>query len=115
MPSSLSLLPFGVIVATIATIATAVTVVAVVLVASATVAFAAFVIALAVLNTTFLTVDVSLTFDCCVPLPPKDDHRLPPTLGKVQSWPSLPSFVDCHHRRRMTSPLPHHSFASAAT
>ena len=60
-----------------------------------------------VVANTFLTVDAGLLiFDCCVHLPPEEDHRLPPTLGKVPSWPSLPSFVDCRCRRRTTSPLP---------
>ena len=69
-----------------------------------------------VVITTFLTVDAGLLiFDCCVHLPPEEDHRLPPTLGKVPSWPSLPSFVDCRCRRRTTSPLPHYSFASASS
>ncbi len=49
MPSLLSLSPYGVIVSAIA---------AVVLVAPATVALAAFVIALAVVTTTFLAIDV---------------------------------------------------------
>jgi len=75
--------PFGVIVATVAAFAVAavvVTVVAVVLIAPATVALAAFVIALAVVTTTFLAIDVGLIFDCCVPLPPEEDHRLPPSM-----------------------------------
>jgi hypothetical protein len=127
MPSLLSLSPFGVIVgaiaavaavaaiAAVAAVAAVVTVAAVVLVAPATVALAAFVVTLAVVATTFLTVDAGLIFDCCVPLPPEEDHRLPPTLGKVPTWPSSPSFVDCHRRRRTTSPLPHYSFASASS
>ena len=63
-------------------------------------------------------VDVDLIFDCCVPSPPEEDHRLPPSSGKVPSWPSLPSFIDCRRRRRRrtTSPHPCHSFfASAAS
>ena len=112
MPFSLSLLPLGVIVAAI----TAVAVVVVVLVDPAPVALAAFVIALAVDTTMFLTVGAGLLiFDCCVPSLPEEDHRLPPPLGKVPSWPSSPSFVDCRRRRRTTSPIPHHSFASAAS
>ena len=95
MPSSLSLLPFGIIVAPIATVVAVITVIAVVLVAPATVALAAFVVALAVVTTTFLAIDVGLMFDCCVPLLPEEDHRLPPPSGKVPSWPSSPSFVDC--------------------
>ena len=106
---------FGVIVAAIAAVAAIVTVVAVVLVAPATVALAAFILTLAVVTTTFFTVDVGLMFDCCVPLPPEEDHHLPPPSGKVPSWPSSPSFVDCRRRRRTTSPLPRHSFASAAS
>ena len=50
--------PFGIIVAAIATVATVVTVVAVVLVAPATVALATFVVALAVVTTKFLAIDV---------------------------------------------------------
>ena len=86
----------------------------VVLVDPAPVTLAAFVVALAVIATTFLTVDAGIIFDCCVPLPPEEDHRLPPPSGKVPSWPSSPYFVDCRRRRRTTSPLPRHSFASAA-
>ena len=78
-------------------------------------ALAAFAIALAVVATTFLAIDAGLIFDCCVPLPPEEDHCLPPTLGKVRSWPSSPSFVDCRRRRNTTSPLPRRSFASAAS
>ena len=62
--------------------------VVVVLIAPAPVALAAFVATLAVVTTTFLTVDVGLIFDCCVPLPPEEDHRLPPPSGKV-----VPSFT----------------------
>jgi len=58
--------------------------VVVVLVSPAPVALAAFV-ALAVVATTFLVVDVSLIFDCCVPSPPEEDHRLPPPSGKAMS------------------------------
>ena len=110
----LSLLPFGIIVAAVAAIAV-VTVVAVVLVAPATAALAAFVVALTVVPTMFLAVDVGLMFDCCVPLLPEEDNHLPPPSGKVLSWPLSPFFVDCRRRRRMTSPLPHHSFTSAAS
>ena len=78
-------------------------------------ALAAFAIALAVVATTFLAIDVGLIFDCCVPLPPEEDHCLPPPSGKALAWPSSPSFVDCCRRRRRTPPLPHHSFASAAS
>jgi hypothetical protein len=46
--------------------------------------------ALAVVTTTFLAADVGLIFDCCVPSLPEEDHCLPPTSGKVPSWP-LPS------------------------
>jgi hypothetical protein len=61
MPSSLSLSPYSVLVAAVAAVA------AVVLVAPATVtALATFVIALTVVTTTFLAVDVGLIFDCCV-------------------------------------------------
>ena len=70
MPSLLSLSPFGVIVGAIATVAA---VAAVVLVAPATVALAAFVVTLAVVATTFLTVDAGLIFDCRVPLPSSSD------------------------------------------
>ena len=90
MPFSLSLSPIGVIVVAITTIAAVVTVVAVVLVAPATVAHAAFVMALAVVTTTFLAVYVGLIFDCCVPFLPEEDHRLSPPSRKVPSWPSLP-------------------------
>jgi hypothetical protein len=85
--------PFGVIVAAVAAAAVAAVaaVVAVALVAPATVALAAFVIALAVVTTTFLAVDAGLMFDCCVPLPPEEDHRLPPPSGKVPTWPSSSS------------------------
>ena len=58
----LSLSPFGIIVAAVAAIAV-VTVVAVVLVAPATAALAAFVVALTVVPTMFLAVDVGLMFD----------------------------------------------------
>jgi hypothetical protein len=106
----MSLLPFGVIVATLVAVAT---IAAVVLVAAANIALSTFVVALAVVTTTFLAVDVALVFDCCVPLPQEEDHHLPPPSGKAPSWPLLPSFVDCPHQRR-TMPLhPHHSFASA--
>ena len=64
--------------------------VAVVLLDPAPVALAAFVIALAVVFTTVLTIDAGLIFDCCVPSSPEEDHCLPPTSGKVPSWP-LPS------------------------
>ena len=111
LPSALSLLPFGVIVATV--IATAV--VTVVHVDPATAAFAAFVFTLTVVATTFLAFDVTLVFDCCVPLPPEEDHRFPPPLGKAPSWPSSPSFIDCCRRRRAMPPLPGHGFASAAS
>jgi len=113
MPSSLSLLPFGVILAAVA--AVVVTVVAVVLEAPATITLANFAVALAVVTTTVLTIDVGLIFDCCVPSPQEEDHRLPSPSGKVPSRPLSPSFVDCCHRRRTTSPLPRHSFASAAS
>ena len=99
----------------VAAVANVVDDVTVVLVAPATVALAAFVIALAVVTTTFLAVDAGLIFDCCVPLPPEEDHRLPPPSGKVPSWPSSPYFVDCRRRRRTTSTLPRHSLASAAS
>ena len=66
MPSSLSLLPFGVIAATVAVVAAIITIVAIVLVAPATITLAAFVVALAVVATMFLAVDVGLIFDCCV-------------------------------------------------
>ena len=88
MPSSLSLSPFGVFVVAFAAVIAVVTVITVVLVAPATVALAAFVIALAVVTTTFLSVDVGLIFDCCVPSLPEEDHHLPPPSGKVPSWPS---------------------------
>ncbi len=81
LPSSLSSLPFGVIIATIT---------AVVFVAPAAVALAAFVVALAVVATTFLTAEVALVVDCCVPFMPEEDHRLPFPSGKVPPWPLLP-------------------------
>jgi hypothetical protein len=112
MLSSLSLPLFGVIVVAVAAI---VAVVAVVLVAPATTTLAAFFVALAVVTTMFLTIDVGSMCDCCLLSPPEEDHRLPPPSEKVPSWPSLPSFVDCRRRRRTTSPLPHHSFTSAAS
>ena len=62
--------------------------VVIVLADPALVALAAFVVALAVVNTMFLTIDVGLIFDCCVPLLPEEDHRLPPPSGKVPSWSS---------------------------
>jgi hypothetical protein len=49
-----------------AAVAAVITIVAVVLVPPATVALATFVIALTVVTTTFLAVDVGLIFDCCV-------------------------------------------------
>ena len=60
-----------------------------VLVAPATVAvaLAAFVAVLTVVTTTFLAIDVGLIFDCCVPSPLEEDHRLLPPSGKVSSWP----------------------------
>jgi len=54
MPSSLSLSPFGIIVAAVAAVPTPVIIVTVILVAPATVALSAFVIALAVVTATFL-------------------------------------------------------------
>ena len=90
MPFSLSLSPFGVIVVAITAVAAVVTIVAVILEAPATVTLAAFVVALAVITTTFLDADVGLIIDCCVPSPPEEDHCLPPTSRKVLSWP-LPS------------------------
>jgi len=45
------------------------------------VVLATFVIALAVVATTFLTIEVALVVDCCVPLPPEEDHRLPSPSG----------------------------------
>ena len=59
----------------------------VVLVAPASVPLAAFIVALTVLATNFLAVDVDLIFDCCVPLPPEEDHCLPHPPGKFSSWP----------------------------
>jgi hypothetical protein len=41
------------------------------------VALAAVVIALAVDAVTVLAVAVALVVDCCLPLPPEEDHRLP--------------------------------------
>jgi hypothetical protein len=72
---------FGVIFA--ASAAVVVTIVTIVLVAPATVALAAFVIALAVVTTTVLTVDVGLIFDCCVPSLPEEDHHLPPSMPQT--------------------------------
>ena len=104
LPFLLSSLPFGVIVATV--VATVVAVATVVVVASDAVALAAFVVALAVVATTVFAVAVALVVDCCVPLLPEEDHRLPPPSGKVPSWPSLlcplhPSSLCCpscrHH------------------
>jgi hypothetical protein len=106
LPSLLSSSPFGVIIAVVVAVAAVTALVAVILVAPATVALAAFDFALTVVATTFLAVDVALVFDCCVLLPPEEDHRLHPPSGKVPSWPSLPSFVDCRRRRRTTPPSP---------
>jgi hypothetical protein len=89
--------------------------VVIVQVAPAPVALAAFVVALSVVHTKFLAIDVGIIIDCCVPLSQEEDHRLPPPSGKVPSWPSSPSFDDCRRRRRTTPPLPRHSFASAAS
>jgi hypothetical protein len=50
--------------------------VVIVLVAPVSVALAAFVVALTVVDTRFLAIDVGLIFDCCVPSPPEEDHRL---------------------------------------
>ena len=55
----------------------------VILVALAPIALTAFFIALAVIPTTFLAVDVGLIFDCCVPSPPEEDHRLPPNVPQT--------------------------------
>jgi hypothetical protein len=76
--------PFGVILATIAAF------VAIVLVAPAAVALASFVVALAVVATMFLTIDVALVVDCCVLSPHEEDHHLNPPLRKVLPWPSSP-------------------------
>jgi hypothetical protein len=83
LPFLLSLSPFGVILATVIAVAT------VVVVAPDAIAPAAFVAPLAVVATTVFAVVVALVVDCCVPLLPEEDHRLPPPLGKVPSWPSL--------------------------
>jgi len=66
MPSSLSLSSFGVIVAAVAAVAIVVIFIDVVLVAPATIALAAFIVALAVVTTMFLAIDVGLIFDCCI-------------------------------------------------
>jgi hypothetical protein len=68
MPSSLSLLLFGFIVAAVAAavIAAVAAIVTIFLVAPATAALAAFAIAFAVITATVLTVDIGLIFDCCV-------------------------------------------------
>jgi len=87
----------------------------VVLVDPVPIALAAFIIALAVVATMFLTVNAGLIIDCCVPLRLEEDHRLSPDGKGVPARPLSPSFVDCRRRRRTTSPLPHHSFASAAS
>ena len=89
MPSSLSLSSFGVIVAAVAIVAVVVIFIDVVLVAPATIALAAFIVALAVVTTTFLAIDVGLIFDCCV-----CRHLaslLPPSLPSPSSSPSSPS------------------------
>ena len=49
----------------------------VVIVAPAPVTLAAFVVAIAVIDTKFLVVDVGLIFDCCVPLLPQEGCPLP--------------------------------------
>jgi len=59
----------------------------IIFVAPVSVTLIAFFVALAVIDTTFLAIDVGLIFDCYVPSPPEEDHRLPPPLGKVPSWP----------------------------
>ena len=64
--------------------------VVVVLVAPAPLALAAFIVTLTVVITTFFAIDVGLMFDCCVPLPPEEDHHFPPPSG-VLSWPLLSS------------------------
>jgi len=71
-PSSLSSLPFGVIVATAVRRSRPLS-------PPSTVALAHFVFALAVATTTFLAVDVTSVFVHCVPSPPNEDHRVPPT------------------------------------
>ena len=91
MPSSLSLSPFGIIVAAVAAVAVIAISVAVVLIAPATIALAAaaFVVVLAVVTTTFLAIDAGLIFDCCV-----CRHLaslLPPSLPSLSSSPSSPS------------------------
>ena len=78
----------AVIAAATAAVAALVALVALVLVAPTTVTLAAFIVTLTVVATAFLAVDVALVFGCCIPSPPEEDHRLPPPLGKVPSWPS---------------------------
>ena len=85
LPSSLSSSPFGVVADAVAAVAPVAPVVTVILVAPAPVALAAFVVAFAVVATTFLAIDVSSKFDCCVPSLQEEDHRLPPPSGKVPS------------------------------
>ena len=74
LPSLLSSSPFGVIVAVVVAVAAVTALVAIILVAPATVPLAAFDFALTVIANTFLAIDVTLVFDCCVLLPPEEDH-----------------------------------------
>jgi len=88
MPSSLSLSPFGVVIAAIAAVAA----ITIVLISPATVALAAFVVALAVVTNTFLAVDVGLIFDCCVCRRlASSSPQSPPSSSSSPSSPSSPS------------------------
>jgi hypothetical protein len=98
--------PFGVIVAAVAAVAVVaviVIIIIVVLVAPATITLAAFDVALTVVTTTFLAVDVGLIFDCCVcrhlatSLPPSLPSP-PSPLSSLLSLSSLPSSLvaDCY-------------------
>jgi hypothetical protein len=78
---------FAAVVVAVAAVAALVALVALVLVAPTTVALAGFIVTLTVIATAFLAVDIG----CYLPLPPEEDHRLPPPSGKVPSWPSSSS------------------------
>jgi len=86
--------PFDVIVATITDV---------VLVAPAAVALAAFVVALAVVATTFLVVEVALVVDCCVPSPPEETIVSLLPRGRFCHGPRCPSSLRHHSSLRLPS------------
>ena len=98
--SSFSSSPFGVIVATVAAVVT------VILIAPAAIALPAFVVAFAVIATTFLAVDVALVVDCCV-LSPRGG-----TTVSIFSWGRFRHGPCCHsslcHSSHCRSHCPHH-------